>query len=182
MSEYEDLQLVNECLHGKRYAFEAIVDKYQKTMFNVALRMVNNRDDAEDITQRAFIKCFENLASFDRKFKFFSWLYRIVTNESINFIRSRKNIVQIQSDTESNSQNPEEIYADKELSEVIISGITDLKDEYRSVIILKHLEGLTYQEIAEILEIPVHKVKSRLFTARTLLRGLLIKKGIQIES
>jgi RNA polymerase sigma-70 factor, ECF subfamily len=180
MSEYNDIQLVQDCLAGKRYAFEAIVDKYQKTMFNVALRMVNNRDDAEDITQRAFIKCFENLDSYNRSFKFFSWLYRIVTNEAINFLKSRKILTPIESDTESIDQNPEELYTDRELSDMIVSGIAELKEEYRSIIILKHLEGLAYQEIAEILEIPVKTVKSRLFTARTLLRNLLIKKGIRI--
>jgi len=85
-----DTDLVQECLAGNTKAFEALIDKYQKKIFNIVYRMTGNDDDAEDITQSVFIKVYEKLSSFNPKYKFFSWLYRIALNESLNLMNQKK--------------------------------------------------------------------------------------------
>jgi RNA polymerase sigma-70 factor (ECF subfamily) len=176
--ERTDRELVGECLAGSRQAFEALVDRYQRVIFNVAYRMVNNYEEAEDITQAVFIKGFENMKSFNPRYKFFSWLYRIAVNESLNVIRARKRMVDLSPGLVSTGKTPEEAYGDAELGAKIGEALMQLDPDYRIVIVLKHLRECSYKEISDILEIPEKTVKSRLFTARMLLRGVLVEKGI----
>ena len=90
MTEPEDSSLVSSCLKGNAGAFEILVERYQRQIFNAALRMVKDYDDARDLTQTAFVKAYERLDSFDPRHKFFSWIYRIVINEAINFLKWRR--------------------------------------------------------------------------------------------
>ncbi|HEV8538434.1 MAG TPA: sigma-70 family RNA polymerase sigma factor, partial [Bacteroidota bacterium] len=90
MAEGQDIELIQQCLQGNSKSFECIVDKYQLPIYNIALRMLNDADEAEDITQIVFIKAFENLQQFNTKYKLFSWLYRIAINESLNLQHSRR--------------------------------------------------------------------------------------------
>lgn len=176
MSEQEDVLLVRRCLEGDKAAFEAIVEKYQKVVFNLALKMVNNYEDAEDIAQSVFVKIFQNLRGFDPKHKFFSWIYRATINESLNCINQRKPKEELSGESVSQEQTPHETYVDQETSAQVQNAIDDLKPEYKTVILLKHFQNLSYSEISEILDIPEKTVKSRLFTARQLLKEILIKK------
>lgn len=178
MSEPNDVQLVSECLSGNLKAFETIVDRYQKPIFNVALRMVHNRDDAEDISQSVFVKAFENLASFNPRYKFFSWIYRMVINESINFLKQRRPGADLPPVAVSQEKTPEENFNELWLQENLLNAMLKLEVHYRAIIVLKHFEGFSYEEISYILEIPVKTVKSRLFTARQNLRDILIKEGV----
>ncbi len=178
MTEAEDLRLVRECLEGNIKAFETIVDKYQKPIFNLALRMVRAAEDAQDVAQAVFVKAYENLASFNVKYKFFSWIYRMAINESINLLKQRKQVEKINQNLRALEKTPEESYDASALSGLIQGALMKLDIDYRAVVILKHFEDFSYGEIGYILDLPEKTVKSRLFTARQHLRNLLIKEGV----
>ncbi len=177
MSE-DDRVLVRQCLDGHSEAFEQIVDKYHKTVFNAALRILNDVEDAADITQSVFLKVFENLGTFNARYKFFSWLYKITINESLNFLNRRRQYDQIDEALAAADKPPDERYRDVERSEKIQEALMELSLDYRVVLVLNHFHDLTYKEIAYILEIPEKRVKSRLFSARQLLRDKLLGKDI----
>ncbi|MCU0643871.1 MAG: sigma-70 family RNA polymerase sigma factor [bacterium] len=173
-----DTDLVQECLIGNTKEFEALIDKYQKKIFNIVYRMTDNYDDAEDITQSVFIKVYEKLNSFNPKFKFFSWLYRIALNESLNLMNQKKRLAELDADFITQGKSPEEIYDELELSERIQDALMEIELEHRVLIVLKHFEGFSYQEMAFMLDISEQKVKSRLFSARQVLKNVLINRGI----
>lgn len=178
MTEQDDLKLVRRCCRGDAGAFGQLVNKYQKLVFNVALRMLGDRLDAEDVTQTVFVKAFEKIDTFNPDYKFFSWIYRMVVNESLNALNQRKSVRELDEHLVSAEKNPEDQYRDRELGERIQMGLMDLQIEHRVMIVLRHFEELTYKEIGFILDIPEKKVKSRLFTARRLLCGKLTQRGI----
>ena len=178
MIETNDINLVQECLAGNTKAFESLIDKYQKKIFNIVYRMVDNYNDAEDITQSVFIKVYEKLKSFNPKFKFFSWLYRITMNESLNYLNQRKRVTELNTEFLVSEKSPEKEYEKLELSEQIQDAIMEIDLEGRVLILLKHLEGFSYREMAYILDLSEQKVKSRLFSARQELKNVLIKRGI----
>jgi RNA polymerase sigma-70 factor (ECF subfamily) len=174
----QDHVLVQRCLDGNQKAFEILVDRYQKPIFNLAYRFSTDREDAEDIAQSVFVKAFEKLSTFDPKFRFFSWLYKIAVNESINFLNRRKKFDSFDEDLHSRNRESEEGFRDHEMTASIDMALLDLKPDYRIVVILNHFQELSYREIGQILEIGENTVKSRLFSARKKLRGLLLKRGI----
>ncbi len=172
----DDQTLVRRFLEGERKAFEPLVERYQKTVYNVALRMANDPDDAADITQNVFIKASEKLGSYDPTYKFFSWIYRIAVNESINFVGSARKSEALSEDLATGGSSPDEILQAGMLSETVEAGLTKLSDDNRVVIVLRHFEELSYDEIGFILDLPVKTVKSRLFTARQSLKKILSKR------
>ena len=174
----DDLRLVEQCLEGDRKAFECIVDKYQKPMFNAALRILNDCEDAADAAQSAFIKAYENLRAYNKRYKFFSWLYRIAINESLNLLQQRRKFEGINEEIVSNDKTPEERYREKETSQRIQSALMEMDLDYRVVIVLSHFQDLSYKEMSYILDIPEKTVKSRLFSARQLLRSILQREGL----
>jgi RNA polymerase sigma-70 factor (ECF subfamily) len=176
MKDEQDLELVQQCLHGNQKAFEAIVDKYQKPVFNVALRILNNFYEAQDITQDVFIKAYNNLPKFNQKYKLFSWLYRIAINEALNLQSSHKRNEPLNEQIVSNLQTPEDVFNDKQTHQAVNEAINTLTRDYKTVVILKHLQGFSYTQIGEILGIPEKTVKSRLFTARQQLKDILVKQ------
>jgi len=184
MVDRSDDELLRECRAGDRRAFEQLVEKYQKTVFNIALRMVRDSEDAEDIAQAAFIRVYRKLDTFNHELKFFSWLYRIVVNESLNFLRQRRRheTLDERSTAEADQAAVEGMPGDEEPGEEteqkIQSGLMELSVEYRAVVVLRHFQEMSYAEIGQVLGIPEKKVKSRLFTARTMLRQILVKKGM----
>jgi RNA polymerase sigma-70 factor (ECF subfamily) len=177
-TEQKDSMLVEECLKGNTEAFGLLVEKYQKPIFNVALRMVNDYDDAQDITQSVFVKAFEKLDAFNPKYKFFSWIYKMTVNESVNFLNQRKRFSELDRETVSSEKTPEEHYLNDELSAKIQDAIMDLQTDYRVAIVLRHFADLSYREIGYILDLAEKTVKSRLFTARRLLYDILKKRGV----
>jgi RNA polymerase sigma-70 factor (ECF subfamily) len=180
MKAQNDAALVRECLSGNNRAFETLVRKYQQPIYNLALRMVKDTEDAMDIVQTVFVKAYEKLASYDPSHQFFSWIYRIAVNESINFSKRQKRLDEYESGvTAVHSYTPEMDYRQGELSEHVEEAISKLKMDYRMVIVLKHYHDFSYQEISEVLAIPEKTVKSRLFTARQKLKDLLEKEGIR---
>jgi len=175
----DDENLVRECLEGNDRAFETLLDRYERKVFNGALRMVNSRDDASDITQSVFLKVYENLGRFNARYKFFSWIYRITVNESINFLNRRKPLDPVEDDLPSKQRSPLESLRGAELCGAVQEALMSLNTDLRTVIILRHFHECTYHEMSDILEIREETVKSRLFSGRRMLRDLLILKGIR---
>jgi len=178
MVEKQDNALVEETLGGSTGAFEMLVEKYQKVIFNLAYRMTWDYDEAQDITQTAFVRAFENLRRFKPEHKFFSWLYRIAVNEALNRVKAKSKVVPLNPRMRSKEKGPDELQGEKEVSEKIQEALMEIDTKYRVLIILKHFRACSYTEIADALGIPEKKVKSRLFTARQLLRAALETKGV----
>ncbi|MBU8932670.1 MAG: sigma-70 family RNA polymerase sigma factor [candidate division Zixibacteria bacterium] len=173
-----DRTLVQDCLAGDLKAFEVLVDKYQKPVFNAALRIVGNGDDAQDVSQMVFTKAFEKLQSYDPKYKFFSWVYRMTINESLNWIKCRKPQSEIPENLASTARTPEEQYRRKEIDQVVEDAVGELPLDYRMVVVFRHFVDLTYRDLSFVLGIPEKTVKSRLFSARRLLGQVLRKRGM----
>ncbi len=179
MTAHNDADLVRECLSGNQRSFEELVRKYEKPIYNVALRMLKDRDDAMDVAQTVFVKAYEKLESFDPRREFFSWIYRIAINESINASKKGQRREEYESGvTAALAAEQEDRQAAGILSEEIDRAIEGLKLDYRMVIVLKHFHDFSYHEMAEVLGIEEKTVKSRLFTARQQLKDILIARGV----
>lgn len=174
----EDSLLVNQCLNGDGKAFEKIIQKYYKPVYRLACRLVKYTDDAEDITQSAFVKAYEKLNTYNPKYKFFSWLYRITINESLNFLKEKKHNTDINEDYLADSENPDDIFDQSENSKKIENALYELDMLYRLPLVLKHFLSYSYKELSYLLDVPEKTVKSRLFTGRQLLKDILIKNGL----
>jgi len=172
-----DRALVQRCLEHHADAPGVLVERYQQRLFNVALRMLGNVQDAEDVTQTVFLNVFHKLRTYDPKYKFFSWIYRMTVNESLNLLKRRKPTVPLEDDL--NILAPG-IAADgaAEAEDRVGRALMGLKPDDRAVVVLRHFVSFSYQEIASVLEIPVPTVKSRLFTARDRLR-LALGDGVR---
>jgi RNA polymerase sigma-70 factor (ECF subfamily) len=177
MDDDSDGELVRRCRDGDRRAFTALVTRYERPVYNAALRMLRNDDDARDVAQTAFMKAFEHLAEYDPKYRFYSWIYRIALNESINALHRRKPLDPIGVDEVDGAPGPEDLVGRQQLSRSIEAALMCIKAEYRSVIVLKHFLDCSYEDIADILQLPEKTVKSRLFTARQLLKDALLQNG-----
>ncbi len=178
MSKPDDTKLIEQCIEGDRQAFETLLIKYEKPVFNAAYRMLNNREDASDVTQTVFLKVYENFDSFDPSRRFFSWVYRITLNESINWLSKQNRLEPLQIDTADKGKSPEQEVISAQLSAEVQAALMTIKTDQRTVIILKHFLGCSYMEISEVLEIPEKTVKSRLYSARQLLKDALMSTGI----
>jgi RNA polymerase sigma-70 factor (ECF subfamily) len=141
--------------------------------------MLHSQDDAQDVTQTVFLKAFENLASYDPTHKFYSWIYRIALNESINAVRRRGRATDPLEDYHvSPEPGPESEAGSEQLGTEIQAALADLTPEYRAVIVLKYFLECSYAEIGEILEVEEKTVKSRLFTARQRLKDVLVAREV----
>ncbi|HLZ13652.1 MAG TPA: sigma-70 family RNA polymerase sigma factor [Candidatus Acidoferrum sp.] len=177
MDDNEDLKLVEEARQGSRASFERLIIRYERAIYNAAYRMVHDPEDAKDVAQNVFLKAFQNLERFDTKHRFFSWIYRIALNESINLCKSRRRFESAE-DARVEENTPEKLLRRVELGDGVQAALLSLASEYRAVIVLRHFNDCNYEEMSEILEIPEKTVKSRLFTARALLRNVLTKRGM----
>ena len=178
MNEPDDTTLMEQCIKGSQQAFETLLVRYEKPVYNAAYRMLHSRDDARDVTQAVFLKVYENLDHYDPKFRFFSWIYRIALNESINVLKKTSRLEPLETETQSQTRGPEQQASSEQLSEGVQTALMAIKSDYRSIVVLKHFLGCSYTEISEILDVPEKTVKSRLYTARQLLKDQLGRNGI----
>ena len=130
-----------------------------------------------DATQNAFVNAYEKLHTFDPSYRFFSWIYRIAVNQSLNLVGRRREQSPISEDEPTADQNPAEVFDSTEVRGQIKRALLELEPHYRTLIVLKHLEGFSYREIGDLFEIPEKTVKSRLFSARQRLRAILTERG-----
>jgi RNA polymerase sigma-70 factor, ECF subfamily len=177
MSKPDDKKLIERCIKGDRQAFETLLIQYEKPVFNAAYRMLNNKEDASDVTQTVFLKVYENFDSFDPSRRFFSWVYRITLNESINWLGKENRLEPLQYEIADDGKSPEQEVDSAKLSADVQAALMTIKTDYRTVVILKHFLGCSYMEISDVLEIPEKTVRSRLFSARQLLKDALANTG-----
>lgn len=138
--------------------------------------MARNETDAEEIAQRVFIRAYEKLDRYNPEYKFFSWIYRMTVNESINYLKERRTHESLSEAQVSTMAEPED-EASRDASEAVKAALMELNEEDRSIVIMKHIQGMSYDEIAAILDIPEKTVKSRLYSARQRLKQILIRQG-----
>jgi RNA polymerase sigma-70 factor, ECF subfamily len=187
----DDALLVEQVRSGDMAAFSRLVTKYQDRVVNTCWRISGNMDDAQDLAQEAFLRAMQSIEAFQQKSGFYTWLFRIAVNLSISHRRKAARVVKLslhgpdgrwRSDHQAaklvgrvtrDSDEPSSRLSAKETTALVTEGLEQLDDEYRSVIVLRDIEGFDYQQIAEILEMPIGTVKSRLHRARMDLRGRL---------
>lgn len=182
----DDRRLIAECLAGNTPAFGTLVRRYQDRLYNAVLRVVDNGEDAGDVVQDAFLNAYQSLNSFKGDSEFFTWLYRIAFNAAISLRRKRKAVLSIDGADEekgigepvdpSEYSRPGSTLERSEEDALLIAALGRLSPEHRVVLVLKDLEGQKYEEIAEVLDVPVGTVRSRLHRARLELRDLLDQK------
>ena len=172
-TDEDDATLIRRVLDGETAAFEVLVERYQRVLYTVALRMLGNRDDAKDATQTAFVRAYERLASFDEQYRFFSWIYRILVNECLNVIRGRRPEDEL-TPVLATSGGPFESAVSSERQAQVQAALLQLTPEYRAVVVLRHFAGLSYDEMADALGVPAKTVKSRLYSGRQRLGELLL--------
>jgi RNA polymerase sigma-70 factor, ECF subfamily len=177
MNSEDDGALVRRCLEGEPAAFERLVDLYHRPLFNLAYRLLGSREDAQDATQNAFVKAYEHLASFDQGQRFFSWIYRILRNECLNALRSRRPTAPLPEDLAAKEGTADPL-EQRERRAAVQEALLDLSIEQREVVLLRHFTELSYDEIATSLGVPVKTVKSRLYSARQRLVVLLAERNV----
>ena len=177
MAKDPDAMLVRACLSGDSSAYQVLVGKYTGPLYNVTYRITRSREDAADATQAAFVKAYEKLGTFDFRHRFFSWIYRIAVNEALDLAGRSGRERPLVADGASASDDPERDCAATESCQHLERALQELEPGERALVVLKHLQGLSYAEIGEVVDLPEKTVKSRLFSARHRLRGILIEKG-----
>ena len=176
MDDDPDESLVERCREGDGSAFAVLVERYHRPIYNAAFRVLGNAEDAADITQVVFMRVTERLDDFDSRYKFFSWIYRIALNESLNLARKRGREEPLEDETlvaSGREAEPDWNLDRSELSARIQGALSGMAADDRAVLTLRHFSDCSYREMSTILGIAEKTVKSRLFAARRRLRELL---------
>jgi RNA polymerase sigma-70 factor (ECF subfamily) len=178
VTEDDDATLVRRCREGDRTAFGQLVVRYQKPVFNAALRLLRDQEDARDVAQTTFLKVYEHIGDYNPSFKFYSWIYRIAINESLNALGARKPCEGFNGEEADAAPGPERQLEGQQTGRAIEEALMRIKPELRTVIVLRHFMHLSYQDMSDILLLPEKTVKSRLYSARQLLRDRLLHDGV----
>jgi RNA polymerase sigma-70 factor (ECF subfamily) len=195
VADADDRELVVRALDGEEDAFRELLERFRRPVFSLIYRMIGDREQAEDLAQESFVKAFNNLDSYNPAYRFSSWLFKIANNHAIDHLRrARLSTVSIHGSPhaadaqreeetrivlESHDESPEQEIMALELGSEIEQAIARLRPEYRTAVILRHIENRPYEEIAEIMEVPIGTVKTFLHRARAELREALqhLKEG-----
>ncbi len=176
----DDVQLIDATLGGSTDAFGQLVRKYQDRLYNALAHAMGSTDDAADVVQETFVQAFVKLATFERRASFFTWLYRIAINRSISQRRRRqpdRSLDRLQDETAhevaDDALPPDGPMNQRERALQVQNALAGLSDEFRQVLVLREMEGYDYDTIAQLLDVPVGTVRSRLFRAREQLRERL---------
>ena len=184
----DDNILINKALAGDQTAYEKLMKKYYQLIYNLIFRMISRKEDVEDLTQEAFIKAFNSLQNFDRQFAFSTWLFKIATNNAIDYLRKKKlNTFSIDREIESeesdfkfeipdNENKPDRVIIEGERKKILDEAIESLPPKYKEVILLRHKMDKEYEEIAKELKLPLGTVKAHIFRGRELLNKYLKDK------
>jgi RNA polymerase sigma-70 factor (ECF subfamily) len=181
----DDHRLITDCLQGRSEAFGELVRRYQDRLFNTAYRMVGNAEDAQDVVQDAFLNAYQSLGSFKGDSLFFTWLYRIAVNTAISLKRKQRVALSINTGPDqpgvaepldpSEASQPGHALEQAEEERRIQQALGRLSPEHRAVLVMKDIEGQKYEAMAEVLQVPIGTIRSRLHRARLELRELLSK-------
>ena len=181
----QDDRLIADALQGDQKAYEALLARHNKAIFHVVMKIVRNREEAQDLVQETFMKAFNALASYRSEYRFSTWLYKIAANCAIDFVRKKRIEAlsldkpietrdgRVEFEVPDSSWDPEQDLVRKQKLKSIEEAIDSLPDKYREVIIFRHQDDKPYEEIADILKVPVGTVKARIFRARELLKKKL---------
>ncbi len=191
MNSQTDLQLIDATLFGNTEAFDELIRRYQDRLVHSLEHSLNSRDDALDVAQQSFVLAWKKLNTFRRESAFYSWLYRIARNVAISSIRQQKmksaSLDQLQDaagfePTDGNSQSAPE-HALRQLEEInlVQSALQEIPEEFRQALVLKEIDGMSYEQIANILDIPLGTVRSRIFRARQELIAKLQRLSSHLE-
>ena len=183
-----DLLLVKEARRGNEKAFASLMNRYKDSIYFMLLKMVNNASDAEDLTIEAFGKAFRNLDSYTPKFAFSTWLFKIATNNCVDFIRKKQvsptpldhlqdSLDNVTVNIQSDLPDPEESLINHQKIAALKDIVSQLKPRYKSLIELRYYKEYSYEEISSELKLPIGTVKAQLYRAKTLLYNILIKTG-----
>ena len=184
-----DRELVEKAKAGDQSAFEQLVLDNQNKVYALALRLVNDREEAADLAQEAFVKAWQGLASFQGESSFSTWMYRLTTNVCIDHLRRQKRREGVEPAVSLDDENsgwaepagrdsdPQQVLEQSERGQALARGLAKLPDWQRRVLVLRELSGLSYQEIGEALDIDLGTVKSRIARARLNLRKILLEDG-----
>mgnify|MGYP003691662095 FL=1 len=189
-----DYKLVRDAIENKsERAYAELMDRYRDSIYFMLLKMVNNKDDAEDLTIEAFGKAFKKLHQYTPNYAFSTWLFKIASNNCIDFIRKKKKNTfsinktiendegsELEIDLKSDALNPEEAYVRKQKIEMMHEIVKKLKPRYRTLVELRYFKEFSYEEIATHLDIPLGTVKAQLFRAREFLYNIMKNTGDQI--
>jgi RNA polymerase sigma-70 factor, ECF subfamily len=181
----DDNRLISECREGNTAAFGELVSRYQDRLYNSVLRLADNAEDARDVVQEAFLHAYQSLSTFKGDSLFFTWLYRIAVNTAISMKRKKRIVLRIQPGGEGNVVEPTDPsestkpghaieMAEEELR--VHNALAKLSQEHRSVLVMKDMEGMKYEEMADILGVPVGTIRSRLHRARLEMRDILLQE------
>lgn len=194
MIQEADRILIRNALQGNQKAYDELVKKYRGSVYNLIYRMIENRQEAEDILQETFIKAFNALHTFNEEFAFSTWLFKIATNNCIDTLRKRK-LSTYSLDTPVKTKNgevnrefaddhytPEQSAISSEGTSIILDAIEALPEKYRSVLNMRHKGDKSYEEISAILQVPIGTVKARIFRAREMLKKRLKERGYIVRS
>ena len=184
----DEQTLIQKAQAGDPYAFEELIESHQKQIFSIAYRIAGNPEDASDMTQEVLVKVFKNLKHFQGNSKFSTWLYRVATNTCLDEQKKARRHTSYSLDAELTTEDgslatdladsgptPEESYEKKTLQKAVNDGIAKLNDEHKKVLILRDIQGFSYEEIAAILNCSDGTVKSRINRARANLKKILLK-------
>jgi RNA polymerase sigma-70 factor (ECF subfamily) len=178
-----DQTLIDQCLAGRREAFGQLVERYQHRLYHGLLHALGSPEDAQDIAQEAFVSAFEKLASFKGQAAFYSWLFRIALNAAVSSRRkTRRMAVSVESRREETGLEPVDENASAEPTyamdvsdrqRMVRQALSELSEEFRTALVLKEMDGMSYEEIAAVVEVPLGTVRSRIHRARLELRAKL---------
>lgn len=176
--DQDDALLVSACQQGDQDAFSLLVQRYQRRVFNLVFRMLQNYDEACEITQETFLAAWQGLPAFRGEARFTTWLYRIAYNCSLKQLEARKRDRVLQAALQSEQTLNDEEHRSTHLArldsqELVQEQLSQLPPKYRAVLILRHLQDMTYEEMAEVLTVPIGTIKTHLFRARNLLKERL---------
>jgi len=186
--ELLDTRLVKLARKGDQHAFAEIVSLYKDKLYQLAYRMTGNRQEAEDVVQETFLRVYKNLDQFDDKQKFSTWIYRIATNQCIDRLRKKRKVYSLDAESSehegldgydmmpSDNRTPESELLLSETQILVQKALETLPPKYKSVMILRYMQDLSLQEIAEVLDMPVTTVKTRVHRGREFMRKRLEHK------
>lgn len=179
--EPSDQQIVEKILKGQGELYEEIIRRYKNGVYSLCLRMIRNNEDAKDLAQDAFFKAYQNLAKYNPEYKFSAWIFKVASNICVDYLRKTKAQTLPYDDKISmphDTASAEDIYIHNNNRRQIEKAIQELPEEYRVLVVLYHKEGLSYEQMCQMLKLPMSKVKNRLHRARNKLKETLkdIKK------
>ncbi len=185
----DDRELVALARRGRESAFRELLSRYERPVFSLVFRMIRDRSEAEDLAQEAFVRAFNAIDSYDPRYKFSSWIFKIANNLTIDHLRKRRLEVvsihgsphavtpeeqsQTQLTVQAPGETPDQYVENKELGGAIERAIASLRPEYRTAVLLRHVEGYSYEEIAQIMDVPLGTVKTYIHRARGELKETL---------